>query len=235
MSEAVRTFTLASAILLALASARCVSQSPGVEVELVFEAPPSYDALTSPVTRSEAFIIEVALVPCEEPTYTFWQALSTPVAHAHEGESTPTGWAGARRVNALSVAGDPIALLSPPATEYCAVVVTFAPDEVSEADPREDPMVGRSVGVEGEFLSSEGSTRSFAVRASAHQTEVIPLDTRLVLDDAQDIARVALSFDALAWADSMEFEGVNPGVAAAALSDGLHTHLHAEVTMLIDE
>ena len=104
MSDPVRTCTLAFAILLALASVRCVSTSPGVAVELVFAAPADYDELTSPITRAEASIIEVALRPCDEPTHTLLRALSLPVAQAHT-EGAARGWVGAQRVDALSVAG----------------------------------------------------------------------------------------------------------------------------------
>lgn len=216
-------------MLLASGSVRCVSESPGVAVELVFAAPHGYEADGSLVSDAAAFLVAVTLVPCAESPSASWGSLATTVAHAHTDSTGDRTWLGAERVDALSVEGTPLGLLSPPARTYCEVEVMFAPDDSSENDPREDPMVGRSLGVEGHFLHADGVLTPFAVRTSRERVELIPFDDPLVLDDARDLARVTVSFDAEGWAASMNFEAASAGEQREALLADLHAYLAVTV------
>jgi len=223
--------SLTGLMLLASASVRCVSVSPGVAVELIFAAPPHYEPEGPVVSSAAAFLVAATLVPCEEAPRASWRSFGIVVAHAHTDSTSARTWLGGQRVDAMSAAGTPLGLLSPPARSYCELEVTFAPDETAETDPREDPMVGRSLGVEGSYENADGSITAFAVRTSRERVELIPFDAPLVLDDARDLARITVSFDAAAWAENMNFEAASASERRAALLDELHAYLAATVEM----
>ncbi len=226
-----RSVGLSALLLVCSVSVRCVSESPGVLVELFFDGSPSSVAAGSTAPRAASAKInltELELLPCESTVASAVSWLGPSTARAHDG-ATPRAWTGSERIDALAPGPVPLALLSPAATSYCGLRVTVAPNENGAVDPRLDPMDGLALLVEVTYLD-DGEDRRFVLSSSATRDVSLALDPPIVLDAAEDVFAVSLSLDVAGWMADLDPDVAQSAAYRVRLGDELASHLRVDVS-----
>jgi hypothetical protein len=179
-------------LFVSLGTQSCISRTPGTSVELTALSSPGgapRAELTSDqgysVALDQLYIVvsEVALVRCASAPTTspavgaLRELFGLSIAHAH-GTNTDTTWTVPQVLTPIKDS-EPVSLavLHPPATEYCSIRVSLgAADSDAERMPEELDLVGLSMFVTGSYGSGNAPPKvSFRYESNVSTTAELPL------------------------------------------------------------
>lgn len=202
---------LTLSLIVASVAAACVVREPGTEVEVAVVGLASG---TGPaeiasdrgyrVALGELYVVvsKVELVPCASADASrdlsvaaLLRSLVRPAtAYAH-GVNTPTSWAAPQVLAPMQDgASVSLALLHPPATQYCSLRVTLgAADNDAERMPEEPSMLGLSMYIAG-YFGADGGTPQVSFR---YKSDISAVSELALTDAAGEPTVLTLSEDNL--------------------------------------